>query len=471
MREVDVLIAGGGISGLATAWWLARSGLRVELWERAGQAGGKIHTGKTGGYTIEQAAALVLNYRPEVTRLMAESGLAIYKVTPRSARRYLLHRGRLLPVPARIGEMLTSALWSWRAKLRLLAEPLIPEGGHDDETVSEFITRRLGREPLEKAMDPYVAGTLASDPDLASAAAVLPRLTALEHRYGSLAVGVLATRIARRRRGCPSESFSFAGGMSTLIEALVRAPGLRLRLGCAVTAFARDGADGWSVAGASAQGTRHLHARHVVLSVPADAAASLLQPLDAALARLLLGIQYAPVCVIHLGFERSAVRHPLDGVGFLAPREARLPLNGVLWMSTLFPERAPPGKALLTCYLGGARAPQVIDWDDARCVATALAGLERLLGFSTDPEMMQIHRHERALPLYHGAYVARGREISLRLARLPGLHLAANYLGGVSVRDRIVCGCATANRVRHAIDPMPAGTTRPGRADLRWAAS
>lgn len=447
MTDADVLIVGGGVSGLATAWWLARSGLRVEVWERAEQAGGKIRTCETGGYTIEQAAALVLNYRPEVARLMAESGLDIYKVTPPTARRYLAQRGRLLPVPTRIGEMVASPLWSWRAKLRLLAEPLIPERGHDDETVSEFITRRLGREPLEKAMEPYVAGTLASDPDLASAVAVLPRLTALERRYGSLTVGVLATRIGGRHRGCPTESFSFAGGMSILIEALARAPELRLRLGCAVTALEPNGADGWSVSGASAQGARDLHARHVVLSVPADIAASLLLPLDVELARQLHGLQYSPVCVIHLAFDRSAVRHPLDGVGFLTPRDPRLTVNGVLWMSTLFADRAPPGKTLLACYLGGARAPHVIDWDDGRSVATALAELKRLHGFSADPEMVQIHRHEQALPLYHGAYLARTREMGLRLARLPGLHLAANYLGGVSVRDRIVCGYATANRI------------------------
>jgi oxygen-dependent protoporphyrinogen oxidase len=463
VSRTDVLIVGGGVSGLASAWWLARAGLAVEVWECARRAGGKIRTSNVSGYLNESAAALMLNYRPEVARLLTESGLSTLKATPLAGRRYLVHQNRLVPVPTRLGEMIASPLWSSGAKLRLLAEPFIPRGNREDESVSEFTTRRLGREPLEKAMEPYVAGALASDPDRASAGAALPRLTALERRFGSLAIGALVHRLQRRRRACPTESFSFMGGMSTLIEALTRAPGLRLRLGRTVNGLAPDGGEAWSVSGTSEQGTHVLRARHVVVSVPADVAASLLQPLDGELARLLSGIEYSPVCVIHFGFDRSAVRHPLNGTGFLTPREPRQPLNGVLWMSTLFPDRAPPGKVLLTCYLGGARAPHVVDWNDERVVAAALNRLRQLLGLSADPEMVQIYRHHQALPLYHGAYVERIKRIDTRLERLPALHLAANYVGGVSVRDRIACGCEVADRILSGAGRLPA----PG----GWAAA
>ena len=471
MSDTDVLIVGGGISGLASAWWLARRGLGVEVWECAPRAGGKIGTDNIAGYLNERAAALALNYRPEVAQLLTESGLDAYKATPLTGRRYLVHQNRLVPVPARLGEMVTSPLWSCGAKLRLLVEPFIPRGNREDETVSEFITRRLGREPLEKAMEPYVSGTLASDPDRANAEAVLPRLTALERRYGSLAVGALLQRVRSRRRACPTESFSFAGGMSTLIDALARTPGLGLRLGRAVNALAPEGTDGWSVSGTSAQGAHVLKARHVVLSVPAGVAASLLQSLDPELARLLGGIEYSPVCVIHFGFDRSAVRHPLNGVGFLTAREPGQPLNGVLWISTLFPDRAPAGKVLLTCYLGGARAPHVVDWNGERVVSAALRGLRRLLGLSADPEMVQIDRHHQALPLYYGVYLGRTKRINARLERFPGLHLAANYIGGVSVRDRIAGGCEVADRILSVagrLPPAPAG--RPARTPAEISA-
>jgi oxygen-dependent protoporphyrinogen oxidase len=469
VSDTDVLIVGGGISGLASAWWLTRRGLEVELWECAQRAGGKIRTDNVAGYTSERAAALVLNYRPEVARLLSESGLDVYKATPLTRRRYLVDQNRLLPVPTRLGEMVSSPLWSCGAKLRLLAEPFIPRGQREDETVSEFVTRRLGREPLDKAMEPYVAGTLAADPDRASAGAVLPRLTAFERHYGSVTVGALMQRLRSRRRTCPTESFSFVGGMSTLIEALARTSGVHLRLGRAVDALVPDGAGGWLVSATSTEGACVLKARHVVLSIPAGVAAWLLRSLDAELAVLLGGIEYSPVCVLHFGFNRDAVRHPLNGVGFLTAREPRQPLNGVLWMSTLFPGRAPPGKVLLTCYLGGARAPDVVDWNEERVTAAVLHGLKTLLGLSAEPEMVQIHRHHQALPLYHGAYLERMRRIDARLQRFPGLHLAANYVGGVSVRDRIVCGSEVADKILSMAGRFRQRVGWTPSAALRWS--
>ncbi|MFQ5937598.1 MAG: protoporphyrinogen oxidase, partial [Acidiferrobacterales bacterium] len=424
----------------------------VEVWERDPYPGGKIQTDRTDGYVTERAATLIMNFRPEVNRLIAESGVTANKVLPVPVRnRYLLHRQRLIALPMRLGAMVSSPLWSLRGKLRLLAEPLIPRGGDEEETVSQFITRRLGREVLERAMEPYVGGVLASDPDLANAYAVLPRLTALERRYGSLALGVLAHRILRWRAGCPTESFSFRGGMSTLVETLANTRGVHLRLDQKVTALAADGAGGWRVNGHCAQREHTLQATHVVLSVPADAAASLVTPLDAELAKLLRDIDYAPISVVHLGFDRAAVHHPLDGTGFLTPRQEGLATNGTLWMSTLFPDHAPPDKVLLSSYLGGARSPQAAEWGDARSVDAIIRGLRPLLGIDAAPKMVRIDRHQRALPLYHGAYYDRMKAIVGCLRRWPGLHLEANYLGGVSVRDRIVCGSNTAKRILSAI--------------------
>ncbi|MFQ5937881.1 MAG: protoporphyrinogen oxidase [Acidiferrobacterales bacterium] len=452
MNDVDVLIAGGGISGLATAWWLAQQGLTVELWERDSRPGGKIHSDEEGGYLTERAATLVMNFRPEVNRFVMSCDIAGDKVLPRPVpNRYLLHEGRLVTVPMKLGAMVSSPLWSLRGKLRLLAEPFILKGGHEEETVSQFITRRLGAEVLERAMEPYVAGVLASDPQRANAYAVLPRLTALERRYGSLALGVFVHRLARWRRGCPTESFSFRGGMSTLVETLATARGVRLRLDQKVEAIALDGTGSWRVSGRCTQGERTLKAAHVVLSVPADAAASLVTPLDTELAKLLCDIDYAPISVVHVGFDRSAVQHPLDGTGFLVPRREHSMLNGNLWVSTLFPDRAPPGKVLFSNYLGGVRSPQAAEWDDARSVDTVMQMLSPLLGIGAAPEMVRIDRHQRALPLYHGAYCGLGRAIDGRLRRWPGLHLEANYLGGVSIRDRIICANNTAKRILLAI--------------------
>ena len=449
MDKLDVLIIGGGISGLASAWWLARSGLSVEVWEAGKQPGGKIMSTRQDGYLTERAASMVLNFRPEVAELVREAGLESAKTTrlpAAEARRYLLHQGRLNALPMRLGAMVASPLWSLRGKLRLLAEPFVFSSGRADEPVSEFITRRLGSEVLEKAMEPFVAGMLAADVDQASAAAVLPRLVALEQRYGSIGAGVLVNRVLRRRMASTTEAFSFRGGMGMLAEALAKTPGVNLRTGHAAEELVRQ-RDGWEVTAAAPQGQRTVFASQVIVATPAPAAASLVNSLDSELSKLLRGIGYSGVTVVHAGMARDAVGHPLDGTGFLAPKGESATLTGNLWMSTLFPDRAPPGKVLLSSYLGGARAPQVTDWDDERLVDETLGTLQSLIDLKAAPEMVRIDRHQQALPAYHGAYQARMHAITARLQHIPGLHLEANYRGGVSVRDRIACGHVVANNI------------------------
>lgn len=459
----DVLVIGAGISGLSVAWGLARRGLRVEVWEADAEPGGKIRSRVEEGYLTERAASLLLNYRPEVSRVMRETGLESCKVerdAARNGRRYLVQEGVLAAVPTRPVALLSSTLLSWPGKLRMLLEGLVPSGGADGESVARFIRRRLGREMLEKAIDPFIAGTLASDPEAADARCTLPRLTALEQRYGSITLGVLVNRARRCRSAHVMETFSFADGMSQLVRRLAAEPGVRLRSGHRVLGIEPDGR-GWRITGSTADGETGIRARRLVVSTPAAAAARLLAPLDRELTRLLHAIRYAPLAVVHLGLERRAIGHPLDGTGFLVPRREGLGINGNLWLGSLFPGRAPRGRTLLTSYVGGARHPQRVEWDDGRLADAVVGDLRPLLGFSAAPDYLRVDRHARALPLYHGNYSAHLRALTERVGQWPGLHLAANYQGGVSVRDRIVEGLKTARRVAASMAREQAPTSVP----------
>jgi oxygen-dependent protoporphyrinogen oxidase len=463
MSDLDVLVVGGGISGLAIATSLLHRGVSVELWESSPRPGGKIETDRDSrGYVTERAANMVMNFRPEVNRFIEQSNLVSKKaMLAPVVRRYMVHDDKLVAVPTDLAAMISSPIWSLPGKLRLLAEPFVRKGGHEDETVSEFITRRVGREVLDKAMEPYISAVLASDPDLASARSVLPRMTRLEERFGSLTLGILIHKFLRRRSATPREAFSFNGGMSTLVKSLVNNPGIRFRPDHTALELEKHGSD-WRVTG-SASGTElSVTARQVVLSVPARAAAQLLYPLDQDLAELLNGIQYAPVSVVHTGFDRHAIKHPLDGTGFLIPRRVGVAATGCLWMSSLFPNRAPTGKVLLTNYLGGARWPEAAEWDDRRSLSEILGVINPLLGIRGDPEMLRIDRHHKALPLYHGRYYGCMSAVTDRLRQLSGLHLEANYRGGVSVRDRIACAHVAAKRVADELAPLP----RPSRAQV-----
>lgn len=465
MSEVDVLVIGGGVSGLVTAWGLARHGVEVAVWEGAERPGGKIRSTLRDGYLTERAASMVLNFRPEVTRFLTASGLDGAKIARSDyadGRRFVVDSGALTTIPTHPLGLLQTPLWSWRAKLRLLAEPLQPRAGDDGESVAAFVTRRLGREFLDKALDPFVSGTLAADPELANARATLPRLTGLERRYGSLAAGMLMHRLRSRRTAQPREIFSFRDGMGGLIGYLARTPGIGLRTGLRVVELARDG-QGWRVSAEGPGGPRQVRARRIVLGIPADAAAKLLATHDGELAGALAGIPYATLAVVHCGYRSVAVDHPLDGAGFLVPSHERVAINGNLWLSSLFPGRAPEGRVLLSSYLGGSRWPAVLEHDDRQLVDVVHRALAPLLGLAEGPEWTRIDRHRRALPLYYGAYPERLRFVDGRVRRLPGLELVANYRGGVSVRDRIVEGLAAAERLAGQLGAtLPAGRAWPG---------
>lgn len=453
MTDTEVLIVGGGISGLATAWWLNRAGVATTLWEQQAKPGGKIRSDSSNGYLMEQGATMVMNFRPEVDQFISDAGLDQLKIRRDALaeeNRYLLQRGRLITVPTRLGAVPFSSAWSLRGKLRMMIEPLIKKGGSETETVGEFIRRRLGKELLETAMDPFVSGTLASDCELANAYSVIPRLTALEQRYGSIVKGVIANRLHRRRTAMKSEIFSFKGGMATLIERLadtLRFNGIaNFQNRISVRSIERQH-NSWLVHADSPGGPQTLTARQLVLCTPASVAASLVQAADPELSHLLAGIQYAGMSIVHLGFDLASVDHSLTGTGFLTPQKEALTISGNLWMSSIFPDRSPTGKALLTTYLGGARHPEAIEWSDQRSVDTVLGDIGPILGINAGPEMVHVHRDPQALPLYHGNYYHRCNAIRKQLEQLPGLHLQANYLGGVSIRDRLVTSKTTAAQI------------------------
>ncbi|NOZ37864.1 MAG: protoporphyrinogen oxidase [Gammaproteobacteria bacterium] len=451
--DTDVLIIGGGISGLATAWWLAQAGVQVEIWEKSMRPGGKIKSTRQDGYLTERAASMIMNFKPEVDELLEISGLNGEKQKRQldsESRRYLLHQGQLKPLPMTIGGMLLTPLWSNRARLRLLAEAFIPRRTDSNETVASFIKRRLGAEFLDKAMDPFIAGTLASDPSQANAMSVLPRLKALENQYGSITAGVMVNKILRRRTARTTEIFSFDGGINTMVKKLVDCDGVKFR-GCMDVTQIRACKQGWQVSANSLNGETSKTCRQIIVTTPAAASARLLRRTSTEISNILDSIEYAPLSVVHLGFDRQQVPHRLDSTGFLVPGQEKRNITGNLWMSSLFSNRAPQSKVLLTSYLGGARQARLSQLSDDRSIDCVLADLQSILNIRGLPEMARIDRHQQALPLYHGNYQQRMQNLDSELCKHKGLNLVANYRGGVSVRDRIACARQMANSIIHEL--------------------
>jgi oxygen-dependent protoporphyrinogen oxidase len=349
-----------------------------------------------------------------------------------------------------ISRLFFSPLWSHAGKFRLLMEPFISRTVQGkvatNESVSEFVTRRFGKEFLEKAMEPFIAGTLASDPDLACARHVIPRLTALENKFGSISAGIFMHKIMGKRTARNPEAFSFEGGLQTLTKMIASKPQVGFKGDTHVNNIIRHQDYDWEVEAQNSQGEVSCRARHVVISSPAESASQLIKPIDNTLSELLKSIEYAPLSVVHIGLQRSAITHRLDSVGFLVPRMEKknfnLRINGNLWMSSVFANRAPKNNILLSSYLGGCRDPSAINLSEQQSIDQVLSDIRPLLGLSlksgASPLMGKVNKHQQAIPLYHGNYHNKLLAIDDQLQTLQGLHLQANYKGGVSIRDRIV---------------------------------
>ena len=437
----DLIVIGGGISGLTTAFYRARTGAAVTLLEATARVGGAITTLHEGDWTFEQGPNTVLENNPCVGELIEAAGLAAEKqvASPEAKRRYLWKGDALVPLPGGPGGFLKTPLFSGRAKLRLLKEPWIARAAGDaEETVAEFVRRRLGSELLDYAVGPFVSGVYAGDPERLSMRWAVAKLHALEQEHGSLIRGAF-----KRKKGpAPGgKMFTFREGLEVLPRRLAdRLEDVRLE---SPARSVRRDEDAFLVV--TDQET--LRTRQVVLALPADVVAGLLEPLSGGASRAFEAMPYAPMVEVALGYAREDVAHPLDGFGFLAPRCESLRILGCLFPSTIFPGRAPEGHVALMAFAGGRTDPDALCLSDDDVTALVAHDLRRALGTRGQPAVQAIRRWPRAIPQYevgHGRYV----ELAARLeSENPGLFIGGNLLGGISVPDCIRKGTELAARL------------------------
>lgn len=435
-----IAIVGGGIAGLSIAWAIRRQdpAAEVVVLERTAHTGGNIRTDVVDGYTCERGPDGFLDNSPPTLALVRELGLEdeLLPSSDSARRRFIFRNGRLHEVPTSPTAFLKTRLLSTRGKLRLLCEPFGRRPPPGDESIHDFAARRIGAEAASIMVGSMVSGIFAGDARMLSLRACFPKMWELEREHGSLVRALIATRKTRSKddaAGAPAGKLtSFVGGMSDLTARLSERLGACVRTSSPALALRRNAEGTWQIQ--TPMGT--VHADAVVLAGPSAHAGALMRTMDPVLASELEFIPTAPLAVVLLGYDAS-VAGPLNGFGFLVPRSERPRILGVLWESSIYPNRAPTGKALLRVMIGGALDPEAVDLSDAELLAVVRADVNRTMNLDADPEFVRIIRHCRGIPQYTGGHVERLERIETLLKSHPGLLLAGNSYRGVSVNNCI----------------------------------
>ncbi|MEW6510997.1 MAG: protoporphyrinogen oxidase [Bacteroidota bacterium] len=448
----SVVVVGGGISGLTAAHYLRRGGVDVTVLERDAAPGGTMQTIADNGWLVETGPNSALETTPLFNDMFESLGLVDERVYAHAAadKRYILRDGTLHPLPMSPPAFVASSLWSVGGKLRLLKEPFVGRA-REEETVAEFVERRLGREFLEYAINPFVAGVYAGDPERLSVRAAFPKLYALEERYGGLIRGMIGGARERKKRAEKAKDrarmFSFRRGMQTLPRALAGSLGDRLRLQTNVTSVDRMPEGRIKVGFETREGRGEVTADAVVIAVPAYVAERFVRPYAPSLADALEGISYPPVAQVFLGYPAAAMTRPLDGFGYLIPARERRKILGTIWSSALFPGRAPSGHVALTTFVGGSRQPDITGRGDEELVRLVASELASIMGVKGDPAYHKVIRWQKAIPQYALGYLEIMNALEALEGRVRGLHFCSNFRGGIAVGDCVMSGERIARRI------------------------
>jgi protoporphyrinogen/coproporphyrinogen III oxidase len=442
-----IAIIGGGIAGLSAAFYLekarrAGADLQWALFEKSDRLGGVIQTERRDGFVIEAGPDSFLSIKPDASRLCQEMGLGDQLISSNDAGRktYILVKGSLVPVPqglefmvpTRIWPMVTTPLFSFSTKLRMVAE-LFSSARKDagDESVGDFVRRHFGQEMVDRVAEPLLAGVYGGNAERLSVRAVLPRFVEMERQHGSLVRATLKGKALARLRGKPQPLFtSLKNGMQQMVEALAAAlPQASIRMRQHSLSL-RPVNDDWEIESAGI--SERFQA--ALLAIPAPAAAGLLRQFHPAFIEGLAKIDYTSTAAVALAYDQAELP---PGHGFLVPRSEGRKIMACTFVHEKFPYRAPDNKKLLRCFFSSSRIPDLLAHSDEALQQFARQELKEIFGLTAEPRFALTFRWDRAMAQYETGHLDRVAEMEKIIAAMPGFHIIGNSFHGIGVPDCI----------------------------------
>ncbi len=453
-----VIIVGGGIGGLTAAFRLGASQraseMDITLLEAGGRLGGIIQTEQFDDFIVEMGPDSIIRTKPAAMELAKELGISeqdFQSTNPDMRTCYVTRGDRLLPIPKGFYLMAPGNLPAWflsktvslRAKVRACADLFLPvRVKPDDESLGDFVARRLGREVLERLAQPLIAGIYGADPYALSLQATMPQFIQMERNHGGLIRGV--RRQARQNQAQRSSGaryglfFSFPSGMQTFTDALLKKiTGVSIETNSPVSSITYSG-NRWTVH--SSQKT--YEADMLVLALPANLAAPLTHAWAPDLSGMLAAVPYGSVATLSLAFDAKNISGIPRAAGFVVPNADSETIIACTFCDQKYAGRVPNNKRLLRVFAGGFAGRQALDLNDDELTKTVLRELSRWLEISAAPDWVKISRWENSMAHYHIGHLDRLAEIRHQESRFPGLALIGNAYEGVGIPDII----AQANR-------------------------
>ncbi len=466
-----VVIVGGGIAGLSTAFALVEEAkafgepVQCTVLEAQPNWGGKISTTRVEGLIVEGGPDSFLSTKPWALELCEKLGLSsqLINTNQGQSKTFAYSRGRLREfpqglvsmVPTKMGPLFKSGLVSWAGIVRMAGDWFIParQAGEPEESLASFFSRRFGQEAFDRLIEPLVAGIYAGDASELSVSATFPQFVDLEVRHGGLIKGALAQQKARQASSTKSSSprslfVTLQGGLSDLVARLLevlRNEGVTLSSGITVEHVNRvEGSEGigrWKIQVADGD---LLEADGVVLATPAFVSSRLLEAFQPEIAGLLAQISYASTATVSIAFPKTHVQSHLNGFGFVVPRVENRKLIAATWSSLKWAGRANPDESLIRCYIGGRGREAILDLDDDRLVALILDELQDMVGIEATPLSAHVFRWAQAMPQYVIGHRDRVKAIRQRLTAHEGLYVTGAAYEGLGIPDCIRDGGETA---------------------------